>query len=54
MNNKDRIAKKNQFDGSLVFGTKNFNEKTARNDHVHKATELHTTYFYKRGLCEVL
>lgn len=45
MNKKNRIAKKNKFDGGLVFGLKNFNEKSGRNDYINKIVEAQTTYF---------
>jgi 2-polyprenyl-3-methyl-5-hydroxy-6-metoxy-1,4-benzoquinol methylase len=38
-------VQKNEFDGALVFGLKNFNKKTGRNNYVNKILESQTAYF---------
>ena len=52
MTKRNRTAKKNLFDGSIVFGTKKFNKKTKRDVHIDKAMELQINYFIdpKTGL----
>ena len=41
----DKTKKKNRFDGSLLFGTANFNNKTGRNSHVDHSLKIVRDYF---------
>lgn len=49
----DKTTKKNQFDGSLLYGVKDFNKKTSRDDHIDEATELQTEFFIDQKINEL-
>ena len=49
----DKTTKKNEFDGSLLFGVKDFNKKTSRDDHIDEATSLQTDFFIDPATSEL-
>lgn len=52
MDEKEKLRLKNSFDGSLVYGTRNFNKATGRNEHVDVGVKQATDFFIdpKTGL----
>jgi 2-polyprenyl-3-methyl-5-hydroxy-6-metoxy-1,4-benzoquinol methylase len=42
---EERLQRKNEFDGSLVFGTRDFNKRTRRNEHVNHSKRLARDFF---------
>ena len=49
----DKTTKKNGFDGSLLYGVKDFNKKTSRDDHIDEATSLQTDFFIDPNTSEL-